>query len=96
MILVRPLMTNLKITVRDDCVVSACSSPHHHSIYKCPHPLLVGRQGEESAFGLTPTTLSHHHPQLQASGIKQTFLSTNLAYLLAFEQRSARPTHSFQ
>ena len=95
MMLVRPLMTSLKITIRDDCAVSACSSPLP-TVYKCPHPLLVGREGEESAFGQTPTTLSHAHPQLQASEIKQTFLSTNLAYLLAFEQRSARPTHSFQ
>ena len=33
----------------------------------------------------------HPHPQLLASEIKQTSLSTNLAYLLAFEQQATRP-----
>ena len=37
------------------------------------------------------------HPQLPACEINQTFLSTNLAYLLTFEWQAARSlTHTFQ
>ena len=42
--LVRPLMIKLKMMVRDDCAVSACS-PGPDSDYKCSHPLLVRVQG---------------------------------------------------
>ena len=50
MMVVRPLMTNLKMTVRDDCTVSACSPPPPtHSVCKSSHPLLVG--GGRLAFG---------------------------------------------
>ena len=51
---VRPLMTNLKMTVQDDCAVSACSTPSHlHSVYKSsPHLLLVqGGGGGDGAAG---------------------------------------------
>ena len=52
MILVRPLMTNLQMTVRDDYAVSACSPlslpTHTCSVYKSFHPLLV--REEESTF----------------------------------------------
>ena len=81
--LVRPLMTNFKVTVRDDYAVSACSSSTKDSVYKSFHPLLV--VGEERGVGLW-THVRHLYAQLPASGIKQTFLSTNLACLLAFEQ----------
>ena len=37
---------------------------------------------------------SHPHPQLPRSEIKQIFLSTTLACLLAFEQRAAGPPQS--
>ena len=80
MMLVRPLMTNCKMIVRD---VSACSPPPH-SIHKCSHSLLVS-----GGVGLW-TDVCQPPPRLPASEIKQTFLSTNLACLLAFEWRAAR------
>ena len=86
MILVRPLTTNLKIAVRDDYTVSACSAPIPDSVYKCFHPLLVS--GRESDFGQMSATLP---PLLSASEVKQMFLSKNLACLLAFEQQVAGP-----
>ena len=60
------------------------------------------RGGEKGAMGLctgpcptppTPLSASHPHPRLwlPASRIKQTFLSTNLDSLLAFEQWTGRP-----
>ena len=102
--LVRPLMTNLKLTVRDDYAVCACSNPsHHHSVFRSsPHPLLVGGGGVvgrggwsrgESAFGQMSVTL----PDSSCQHVnKQTFLSTNLACLSAFEQQAAISTHSFR
>ena len=39
--LVRPLMTNLKMTVRDDCAIAACSHPPPLSI-KALAPCLLG------------------------------------------------------
>ena len=53
MMLGRPLMTNLKMTVTDDCAVSTCNPPD--SVYKSSHPLLVG--GRELAFGRMSTSL---------------------------------------
>ena len=41
MMLVRPLMTNLKVTARADCAVSVCRTPP--SIYKNSCPLIVSR-----------------------------------------------------
>ena len=70
---VRPLMTNLKMTVRADCAVSAYSTTIT-SVYKGSGP--TGFQWRGSGFGsmsATPTA------QLPESEIKQTFLSTNLA-----------------
>ena len=78
------------MTLRDDCAVSACNLLPR-SVCKCSHPLLVGGRGK-SAFGQMSTTLS---PQLRASETKQTFPSTNLACLLAFEQQTARPHHTY-
>ena len=76
---VTPQMTNLKMTVRDDCAVDACSPLP--TLYKSSHPLLL-RGGGVSLW----TDVCHPPPcQLLASEIKQTFLSTNLACLLAFE-----------
>ena len=83
--LVRPLMTNLKMTVEDDCAVSACNThppPNprpSNSVCKSSHPLLV--RGGERAFGQMSATLA----QGCCSEIKQTFLSTNLTCLLPFE-----------
>ena len=56
--------------------------------YKSSCPLVVS--GWESAFGQESTPPSG----LQASEIKQTFLSTNLASSLASEQRAAGPSLS--
>ena len=83
--LVRPPMTNLKMTVRADCAVFAWG-PLLFSIKALAHWLPVGVG--ESAFGQTSATLPL---QLSTSEMKQTFLSTNLACLLAFEQQAARP-----
>ena len=90
MMLVRPLMTNLKTTLRDDCAVSACS-PSPTSVYKSSHlPAWAGSGGCSSQ------PLNRHlppsPPQLPVSEIKQTFLSSNLACLLTFEQQVAEPT----
>ena len=77
--LVRPPMINFKMTVRADYVVSACSP--------LPQPikaLALCLWREVGRLGLW-TTL-HTTPQLHTSKIKQTFLSTNLASLLAFDQ----------
>ena len=87
--LVRPLMTDSKMTVREDCAVSACN-PFPHSIYKSSHPLLVGA-GSQSLDRYPPPSPS----QLAASEIKQTFLSTNLACLLTFEGQAPNSTHTY-
>ena len=86
--LVRPLMTDLKTTVRDDYAISACRPPHPNSVYKPSHPLLMGVGG----VGLWTDVCHLPHPschppapQLPVSEIKQTFLSTTLPCLLAFE-----------
>ena len=84
--LVRPPMTNLKMTVRADCAVPAYG-PLLLSI--TPFAPLVA-SWEELAFEKMPALL----PELLASEIKQTFLSTNLAHLLTFEQQAAG-THTF-
>ena len=55
-----------------------------YSVYKCSHPLLVGWGG--LAFAQMSATLPL---QLLPPEIKQTFLSTNLACLLPFEQQAA-------
>ena len=91
MILVRLPVTNFKMTIRADCAVSPWS-PCHWSKKVLAHWLL-GHRGREWDFGLasalpdTPVT---------ASKIKQTFLSTNFASLLAFERWAARPHFPFQ
>ena len=86
---VTPQMTSLKMTVRDDCFVSACSPLP--TLYKSSHPLLLRGGG----VGLW-TDVCHPPPcQLPASEIKQTFLSTNLACLLAFEWWAARHPHAY-
>ena len=89
---VRPLMTNLKVTVRADCAVSAHSTTIT-SVYKgsCP----TGWSGGGSGFGSMSATPT---PQLLESEIKQTFLFTNLTWLLDLKQQAAAPhrhTHRF-
>ena len=83
--LVRPLMTKFKMTVRASCAVSACG-PLPPPIKALAHWLSVGRVGLWIGFRPPPLPT-----WLQASEIKQTFLSTNLASLLDFEQQAARP-----
>ena len=70
--LVRPLMTNLKMTVRADCAVF---------LHVPPPPLL-------SIKALAFVQMAALLCQLPTSKIKQTFLSTNLACLLAFSNHS--------
>ena len=62
-------------------------APLPRCIHKCSHPLLVS-----GGVGLW-TDVCQLTPRLPASEIKQTFLSTNLACLLAFEQQAAGPHH---
>ena len=81
--LVRPPMTNVKMTVRADCAVSACS-PLLLSIKALAHWLPVGRVS-------LWTDVCPPPPQLLAPEIKQISLSTNLTCLLAFQQQAARP-----
>ena len=83
MMVVRPRMTNFKMTVRADCAVSACN-PLPRSIKALAHWLAVG--------GAAFVQESAYTPRFPASKIKQAFLSTSLASLLAFEQRAAGPT----
>ena len=83
--LLRPLMINLKMTIRDDCAVSARWPLLSESVHKSSHSLLVGAGGS--------LPLDRHHPlQFLASEIKQTLLPTNLACLLGFEHRATIPT----
>ena len=88
MMLVRPLMTNLKMTVIDDCAVSARRLlPSADSAYKCSHPLLVG-EGRESAFGHKSTTLPANCQHLKWS--KLSFPPTwPVCWLLSGEQLNA-------
>lgn len=81
MMLIRPLMTNLKMTVREDLAVSECS-PFPLSIKALAYWLAV-----EGGISLWIESASLPRPP----EIRQTFLSTNLASLLVFEWRVARP-----
>ena len=95
MMLVRPLMTNFKVTASADGAVSVCRTPP--SIYKNSCPLIVSRvvvglEGR-SVFGQEPTLPST--PGLPASETKQAFLPTSLASLLAFEGPAARPPFGY-
>ena len=78
--LVRPLMTNFKVTVKVDYAVSAYIPPIYES--SC-HLIVLERGGRP---------LDRHLPIPQslfpASKIKQTFLSISLASLMAFEYRA--------
>ena len=95
MTLVRPLMTDVKMTARDDGAVSAVAAP-----IPTPHPPGIKSlapwlpKGGELAFEQTSATVHTPSPasQLLASEIKQTFLSTNLACLLTVVQPAAGPT----
>ena len=80
MMLSRPWMTRFKVTVRADCAVSVWN-PLPLSINALTHWM--------SAEGDKQSPLPH--PWMLASKIKQTFLSTNLASLLASEWQAARP-----
>ena len=78
------------MTGRADCAVSA-GSPRLLSV-KAPAPL-VSPVGEPGVGPWASTTL--RPPQLPASEIKQTRLSTNLASLLASEWQAAGHIHPF-
>ena len=82
--LVRPLMTNFKKTVRADWAVSSCR----------PLPLSIKALVPRLSGGCWPLDRHQHllpPPLLLASKIKQTFLFTPLASLLTFEWSAARP-----
>ena len=61
------------------------ATPHHATVCKSSHPLLVRRGAGLWTDVRPPST------QLLASEIKQSFLSINLACLLAFKQQAAGP-----
>ena len=96
MALVRPLMTSVMTTVRNDCAVSACKSHHplpHNSVYKSSYPLL-DRVGGRWRVGLwTDVCHPSHSP---VAGIWDKANSPNLACWLVFEQQAVGPTNSFQ
>ena len=81
-------MINLQMTVRADCAVSACSPSSACAPLKVPFkrscPLIVSG-------GADLWTQVCPWPWLLASEIKQTFLFTSCASLLAFEWQAARP-----
>ena len=79
---VRPSVINL-MTVRADCAVSACSPPHPRL-----EKLLHNWSSEERA-GLWTNVCPPYW--LLGTEIKQIFLSTSLACLLAFEWQAAAP-----
>lgn len=78
-------MTYFKRTVRTDYAVCA-GSPLPPPAKALAHWLMVE--------GVSLWTGVHPPPQLPASEIKQTFLSTNVASLLALERRTAGPNFS--
>ena len=56
MTLVRPPMTNLKMTLRDDCAVSPCSAPSPTPSVKALTPCLLGRGRGGADFGQKSST----------------------------------------
>ena len=76
-------MTNLKLTVRADCAVSACCLLFQP--IKALAPLVV------SGGGISLWIDIHSPRQLPASEIKETFLFSKVACFLVFEQQAARP-----
>ena len=86
MMMVRPLMTNFKMIVRADCIISTCN-PFSLSI-KVLAPWLLGVKWRSQPLDRVHPTPTF--PQLPASNIKQTFISTNVASLLAFEWQATR------
>ena len=85
-ILVRPLMIKLKMTIRDDYTVSTRNPPPTLSI-KPLTPCL----SEGSAFGQISATTTTPPSPVASIWNKANFLPTNLACLLAFEWWAARP-----
>ena len=79
----------MKMTVRADCALSACN-PLFQSVKALAHWL----GGRSQPLDRCP----HSSPpcQLLTSRIKQSFFSTNLAYLFTFEQRAVRPHFWFE
>ena len=83
--LVRPLITNFKMT---ELTAVSANSPLLQPIKSLAHSLSVWGIG---MWGVSLWTGIHLLPKLPASEIKQSFLSTDLASSLAFEQWAARP-----
>ena len=98
MMLVTPPMTNLKMISRANVLfLHVAASPptprHHFCLWKLlPHllPVAEGSWPLDICPPFAPTA-----SQLPAPEIKETFLPTNLACLLAFEHKQPDPTYSF-
>ena len=92
MMLVRPPMTKFKMTVSAECMLFlhiASSFP----LWKLLAPVCQGNGG--GVVSLWTGICPHPTPQLFSTKIKQTFVSTSLASLLAFDQHAARPYFQF-
>ena len=88
-------MTNFQLTVRPDCALSPCS------LLPLPvHPWNSPLKAHTLWLFVGELTFEHGStlfPWLLASGIKQTFLPTNLASrVLAFEWWAARPEFQYE
>ena len=84
--LVRPSMAYFKMTVSDNCAISAWSPL---LFIKALTPL-VANAGSQPLDRCLPSPCP-----VATSEIKQTFLSPNLSYLLALEQQATGLPHSF-
>ena len=87
--LVRPLMTDFKMTVRADRALSACS-PRPQPIQ--PYTLTVRGRGGWSAFGQALFPLPH----IASIQIKQTFPSTNISLSGLFNSEQLNPTFGYK
>ena len=89
LMLLRPLMTNLKMTVGEDCAVSTCSPPP--PVYKSSHPLL-GVGWSRLLGRCPPPSPNLPHPlkqkaQSPSGGSKDICLAPNLRAKLPNQSR---------
>ena len=88
MMLVKPLLTNLKTTIRDDCAVSAHNT---NSVYKSSHPLLVRGGGRVGLW----TDVYHAPPTVAGIWNKATFSFHQPGLFIGFWVGSSWIPHTF-